>query len=1557
MALAALHRGNLRSRLLSSEVVTSSPELETRTVDGSTSSLPCSVPEPATSSSRKTADTGSAARKCLDREVDRVAAAARQAIVNGRKALVQVGHDAHDVPLVGWSRENGIQAGTQARQDDDVPMSQEMTDDVLLSSSRADLLVDADSAKTASAVTEAIGNSLGELRDATSDALSGQIFQAAVDNRFPPGSPTIATVQRDILGAGQVSSVALSSRSSAELSGSVPISATDVVLQQQQQQARQERRRASELEMERRAVELERQHERRYQQKVVQTRDADERARECEAELQTMREQKQDREQGLRDEVMEVRQSMNRAQVSAKAKARALRDTRDRTEKAVDALRAEAKASVEECDAAARSIRPMSASLRREVVALQDKRVVSTSMSEELAMQLRSSEQSCTQAGQEYDVLRKEAIGLRAIARDLGTRASGQGATSEGVGMDAVESAIVAKVAEEAAERSAKCEEAAINAELSGVEVRCLSLSMEEQTVSRRLGNVEAEAGRLKEALRRAPGLASTSKSQPMWQLTEERDAARLQLNVMHRNIEREAAAVVLQAAMDEASATAECHEDAACAELAHVCDQLRGTVSGKERDLAALASMAQEQQTSVLDVHDAKSLSVMEDIMAHAEASQEMALGEHAEVVQQLQSQHVRFVCETEMMLCDLVMVQAELSEAHRQEDSHWTSVKEKVQRARSTESSGVFSIQGPSKDVDGASLDMDRAMKPLQQHRANLASAVAEHAVDNRQPAQLTAALRGRLQQLQVELSEVKTSLHEATVSITNNEMKAEEAAAQVVDVVAPFTDDYLEEISKTLEVPLKLYDDQCAELSTSLIRIRSALETKRRNFMQDRSACTDKCKTLESAFEEEVARKQIDLAETEAKVQGLDEQIASLETVLKDAMGEYELVMRRTETESEVTERMRDRLAALGTADEELHARYKMLSKRAEDAARACSTEERTARATRAELAAIQQNVAEYDSALRAQTVSLESVMANYSAVLASAESRQVALNREESRPGEVAGSLSALSKQLASERVAAESLEVEARSEQEETRMLAKRLASARLEASEIRRTHEDETKAVSRLRDELSSQSRLDLPPPTLSDSFGRELERMHGEVESLCQEEAHISTSRSSLSRELHAAQEQRVKLQQALHAQEENDAKLRAAQRTASQRVQQDRVAEIAALGAAAASERAKIERANVALEEAMRSIGPLHGELLCTEAAGTTEAEALVMVRNDMDVESEACNAMRLRLSTARSELAGLKAQLAERKVSGTGAPSASPGQFYRGDDGENDVQRDRIDMDVVEVVSQAIRAVSPASDSATEGLAAVGTAQFARQLLEAQAMLEELHHQELLAIRERGRTWRRNLEDEAAEHQAREAHLEQLIRTEQWAWAADHERLSQRVRSGEREHVQLEHNLLKEISRRETAAADGASMNVAQAESASAGASPWMAEAALGLEAAAGGDGTVLARMNNSLRDTHHLLCDQQKQIEEVSRERDRLQAHLISALERASFENSGLAPPDSSASIASPPLSLQVGLGSMQQAMAMLPPSPPSAELSAGLHALLQQMGSASSPTLA
>merc|ERR1712039_473761 len=115
----------------------------------------------------------------------------------------------------------------------------------------------------------------------------------------------------------------------------------------------------------------------------------------------------------------------------------------------------------------------------------------------------------------------------------------------------------------------------------------------------------------------------------------------------------------------------------------------------------------------------------------------------------------------------------------------------------------------------------------------------------------------------------------------------------------------------------------------------------------------------------------------------------------------------------------------------------------------------------------------------------------------------------------------------------------------------------------------------------------------------------------------------------------------------------------------------------------------------------------------------------------------------------------------------------------------------------------------------------------------------------------------------------------HLQQTLAV----WADEKERLSRRMRSGEVERDQLEHNLMKEIARLHS------SMSNASAD-----------QAATVKER----ECPALMEMNASLREAYAFLCEQQQQLEEATMERDRLQAHLITALERVSRQHAGLVP---------------------------------------------------------
>jgi hypothetical protein len=253
-------------------------------------------------------------------------------------------------------------------------------------------------------------------------------------------------------------------------------------------------------------------------------------------------------------------------------------------------------------------------------------------------------------------------------------------------------------------------------------------------------------------------------------------------------------------------------------------------------------------------------------------------------------------------------------------------------------------------------------------------------------------------------------------------------------------------------------------------------------------------------------------------------------------------------------------------------------------------------------------------------------------------------------------------------------------------------------------------------------------------------------------------------------------------------------------------------------------------------------------------------------------------------------RSEVATLRAHHDNQSSNLSGSALDVSGSI-RSEEDRADSHKQRIELDVVEAMAQAIRMT--AGESPGDGMAMLGTPQFARQLLVAQGLLEEMHQRELRAIRDQGFAWRRSLEEQAAEQKSRRAILEELTKSELSSLSLERDELARRLSNGEPEAPQIQLDSQHDVSRTDNRIGSDV------------GAEAAMTEAAPGLEAGgASRDASCLATMNASLRDTHRSLVQQQQKLEDVTRERDRFQAHLLVALERASNHRHGLRLPSSS-----------------------------------------------------
>jgi len=395
-----------------------------------------------------------------------------------------------------------------------------------------------------------------------------------------------------------------------------------------------------------------------------------------------------------------------------------------------------------------------------------------------------------------------------------------------------------------------------------------------------------------------------------------------------------------------------------------------------------------------------------------------------------------------------------------------------------------------------------------------------------------------------------------------------------------------------------------------------------------------------------------------------------------------------------------------------------------------------------------------------------------------------------------------------------------------------------------------------------------------------------EIEDLREEAETLQGEKSRLAACARAMYAELSAVQERRSALQRAVNAQEETYASQQQMQRRKiSQRIT-DCKQKIGDLSVVIDADRARLDVDTRTLDGAMERIGALQGELLCVETACTTEADTLSSIMYDMESENAVSDAWRQRLEATRSEVATLRAN--HQSLASDSVVDFCGGSCN--DDNSADSHRQRIELDVVEAMAQAIRMTS--GETPGDGMAMLGTPQFARQLLVAQGLLEDIHQRELQAIRDQGIAWRRSLEEQAAEQQNRRAILEELAKNELSSMSLNRGQLARRACTGEFEHDHVEPNSEQEIAR--TKSNDNRLGSDSEAE-------PAVATISSGVEDVASSDGSTLARMNASLRDTHRSLVRQQEKLEDVTRERDRLQAHLLVALERASNHGHGLRSP--------------------------------------------------------
>jgi len=583
----------------------------------------------------------------------------------------------------------------------------------------------------------------------------------------------------------------------------------------------------------------------------------------------------------------------------------------------------------------------------------------------------------------------------------------------------------------------------------------------------------------------------------------------------------------------------------------------------------------------------------------------------------------------------------------------------------------------------------------------------------------------------------------------------------------------------------------------------------------------------------------------------------------------------------------------------ADEELQTRYTELSTRAEEAAWASRCEEEAVQAVSAELACLRSNQIITDGAFSNESATLKKVTADLEATTTKCERSCATLISEASQLTEITAKSAKLVSEAAEEQTMTRKVESLIMQEAEEIRISSESLASVKSEAISLGKARAHETGAVAELQTEIvaaaQNKSGSNLALRALEESSSScEFEDMRKEIDALFRAQEELTAQRQAIHVQLTAANDRGSALKRSLKVKEEMRATQQKSHRSAIMQQTSDSKRRIAELNAALAAGQGRLEQDARSLDTTLQRIGSLQGELLCVEAASATEAEALIAVGRDKEAESIACREVQKRLVAAQCELSILEAQRQIAPSGGLSTSSSSTAMTAAVSATSDDsvLRSERVEADVLDAMARAARTLP--GDVPGEPLAILGTPHFARQLLVAQALLEEWHQKELSHIREQGLAWRRSMEGQVAQQQTRRAAMEELRVSELGSWSVDKAELAKQLSSTEAKHAELESCLLGEIAQLEDGEAKEATSN------GSIGLPHCEVMTADGVQAAAEENGSKLAEMNASLRDTHNALVQQQQRLEEVIRERDRLQAHLVRALERASGQQDGRKP---------------------------------------------------------
>jgi len=331
---------------------------------------------------------------------------------------------------------------------------------------------------------------------------------------------------------------------------------------------RELRRRARELEIERRAIEIERAFDLRMQKKQKDVATAEYKAVEINAQLEALHEEKSRHEEELRAQIVEAKQATRRVEAQAKQRAKATRDTKERAEKAAETTRAEVKELEKMQSDALRAEKSTCLKLRRDSAELGERCELLAREVEEEEVR-RSTEQKMLD-GVEADLeeSRLEAEELIMMSRELEASIADERrreveamAAWHGDGAEAAErrrEAEERRVAEAVVRRTMEAEEAMLKEELTIAEAQNRALRAEEGRVIGHTEEVRSETAELRAALRGGGGAglllaAAGGEAEGAADLATECEKARREVDELHAELEQSAATASARMGAEEA--------------------------------------------------------------------------------------------------------------------------------------------------------------------------------------------------------------------------------------------------------------------------------------------------------------------------------------------------------------------------------------------------------------------------------------------------------------------------------------------------------------------------------------------------------------------------------------------------------------------------------------------------------------------------------------------------------------------------------------------------------------------------------------------------------------------------------------------------------------------------------------------------------------------------------------------------------------------------------------------------------------------------------------------